>query len=283
MASTDIYPTQPSSYAGNFAIDNPTVQWSVGGDNNPSTCVGTASDSKFIYINIYETNNPGAHNPFYSFGLGSIPTYVTITSLTAWWYENRSGTNAGSWKGQHAIGGAYSDNIASHAVNSNTWVSGSMARPGGGSWTRADLANLQFRASTTAYSTSSRNCYIDQLLVRVVWDYISLTSLTTNDATSVTTTSATISGSYNANGDGGTEWRMVYGTSSGSYDSPAWTANAGTGSITAPTRNLTGLTGGTTYYYRLEARNSADTAQYGAEKTFTTAAGTKGSRMMMMG
>jgi hypothetical protein len=76
---------------------------------------------------------------------------------------------------------------------------------------------------------------------------------------------------------------MVYGTSSGSYDSPAWTADSGTGSITAPTRNLTSLTGGTTYYYRLEARNSADTAQYGAEKTFTTTVGTKGSRMMMMG
>lgn len=278
MSYADIYPTQPNYVANTDS----SAGWAVSGDYDAATCVTYASDSKQYMTDIWDRNLGDTSHVFYSFGYSGVPTYCTISSIEMWAYETVSGSSPGQWKMQIALGGAYSDAIAGHSVNNGGWASGTgIARPGGGSWVRSDLANLQMRIYVTAWGSNDRQCRVDQWLVRVYYDYISLTSLTTNDATSVASTSATIAGSYNANGDGDTEWRMVYGTSTGSYDSPSWTADAGTGSITSPTRNLTGLTAGTTYYYRLEARNSANTAQYGSEKTFTTSAGTVFMSMMI--
>lgn len=99
-----------------------------------------------------------------------------------------------------------------------------------------------------------------------------LPTATTNAATNIALTSATLNGAVNDNGaatavtfDFGTT--TSYGTSLAA--TPA-TIAAGTGNKSV-TANKTGLTCGTTYHYRVKAVNSVGTT-YGVNKTFTALA-----------
>ncbi len=98
--------------------------------------------------------------------------------------------------------------------------------------------------------------------------------VTTGSADSVGTTSATVSGTVNPNGQA-TTYHFDYGTST-SYGSTAPGSpypSAGSGTTTqSVSTNLTGLAASTTYHYRLEATNATGTT-YGSDQTFTTASG----------
>jgi hypothetical protein len=254
--------------------------WYRSGALNWYDCLAAASDSQSARINNYTGSGDDGRN-FASWGISGIPLYVVINSLTYGVQAARSGTGAGTMKFGWHLGGTVSWSSNFTPVSVGTPWTGSMARPGGGSWTRSDLSSLNARIYGNGDATQSRELIVDQIYVVVNWDYITLLSLVANAATSVTQTAATISGSYNANGDGDTEWRMVYGTSSGAYDSPSWTSASGsTGSITAPSRSLSSLTANTTYYYRLEARNQGDISYVSTEQTFTTQAATAGGLIL---
>ncbi|MEI6434793.1 MAG: hypothetical protein WCP32_08105, partial [Bacteroidota bacterium] len=89
-------------------------------------------------------------------------------------------------------------------------------------------------------------------------------------ATSVTGTTATINGTVNPNGLA-TTYYFQWGTTI-SYGTNTATTSAGSGAVAiAVNANLTGLTGGTTYHYRLTATNS-DGNSYGNDLTFTPGA-----------
>ena len=91
-------------------------------------------------------------------------------------------------------------------------------------------------------------------------------TVSTNSAFSITATDATLSG--NVTSDGGatvTARGFLYGTSENNLTEDVQSGN-GTGSFT---KALTGLTSGTTYYYKAYATNSAGTA-YGEVRSFTT-------------
>jgi hypothetical protein len=89
-------------------------------------------------------------------------------------------------------------------------------------------------------------------------------TVTTGSATNITSNSVTLSGTVNTHGWATTAW-FEYGTTSGSYTSTSSTLSVSwTVSI-----DISGLSVGTTYYYRLAAQNSAGTA-YGSEMSFTT-------------
>ncbi|MBN2099805.1 MAG: right-handed parallel beta-helix repeat-containing protein [Dehalococcoidia bacterium] len=96
-------------------------------------------------------------------------------------------------------------------------------------------------------------------------------SVTTNDATSVASTSSRLNGNLTSMGSASSvavsfEW----GTSSGSYPHETTVQNrTGTGTFYS---DLGSLTPSTTYYYRTKA--VGDGTGYGTEKTFTTASGT---------
>jgi hypothetical protein len=96
---------------------------------------------------------------------------------------------------------------------------------------------------------------------------------TTGAADSITTSSATLTGTVNPGGVA-TTYHFEYGTSS-SYGLTTPDTDAGSGSsavsISAP---LAGLTSDTTYHYRLVATN-ADGASQGADRTFRTSAGAR--------
>src|SRR5574337_1225790 len=91
---------------------------------------------------------------------------------------------------------------------------------------------------------------------------------TTGSATNVTSNSATLNGLVNANGLSTTAW-FEYGMTSGSYGNKLPTQSISGSSDTSVSDIISGLSEGTTYYYRLVAQNSAGTT-YGAEKSFTT-------------
>ncbi|HXT14923.1 MAG TPA: Ig-like domain-containing protein [Gemmatimonadaceae bacterium] len=92
---------------------------------------------------------------------------------------------------------------------------------------------------------------------------------TTNDATSVSTTSATLQGTVNPNGSTSTVW-FEWGTSTTSLTATGTGTNPAT-TVTNWTENLTNLQPSTTYTYRIVAQNAGGITR-GAFKTFTTGA-----------
>jgi hypothetical protein len=90
----------------------------------------------------------------------------------------------------------------------------------------------------------------------------------TGPVTSVGPTVATVTGTVNPNGQA-TTWYVDYGTST-SYGTKTPSVSAGSGTAnTGVSANLTGLSPGTTYHYRVVATNSSGTAR-GADGIFTT-------------
>lgn len=93
-------------------------------------------------------------------------------------------------------------------------------------------------------------------------------TVTTGYATNILSNSATLNGTINANDSETNAW-FEYGTNSGVYTSVSSTQNITGTSNTTVSIDISGLSVGTTYYYRLAAQNSAGTA-YGSEMSFTT-------------
>ena len=97
-------------------------------------------------------------------------------------------------------------------------------------------------------------------------------TVTTDSASGVTATGATLNGTVNANNHDTTvtfEYGLTtaYGTSVSASQNPVTGTTA-----TAVSRAITGLTPGTVYHYRAIAVNSAGSAS-GSDRTFTTASG----------
>src|SRR5580704_3240979 len=90
----------------------------------------------------------------------------------------------------------------------------------------------------------------------------------TGAVSAVTAAGATLNGTVNANGLS-TSWSFEYGATT-SYGSQTAPQSLGSGTTdTAVSVNLTGLAGGTTYHYRLDATSSAGTTD-GSDGIFTT-------------
>ena len=102
-----------------------------------------------------------------------------------------------------------------------------------------------------------------------------------NDATDVTSSSATVSGSVNPQG-AATTYQFDYGTTTAygsSVPSPAGSAGSGTAPVNE-TANLANLSPGTVYHFRIEATNSGGTTS-GPDETFTTTGGGAGGTHFM--
>ncbi|MFZ4522980.1 MAG: hypothetical protein ACOYNC_14820, partial [Bacteroidales bacterium] len=92
-------------------------------------------------------------------------------------------------------------------------------------------------------------------------------TVTTTAATAVTTSTATLNGTVNPNGLA-TTYYFQWGTTI-SYGTNTTATSAGSGSSAlAVSANLTGLTSGTPYHFRLAATSSEGTS-YGSDMTFT--------------
>jgi hypothetical protein len=99
---------------------------------------------------------------------------------------------------------------------------------------------------------------------------------TTSAASGTATTSATLNGTVNAN-NGSTTVTFDYGTTTSYGSSATATPSTVTGSTsTGVAASLSGLTAGTTYYFRVNAVNAGGTT-HGAQQTFTTTAASFGT------
>jgi hypothetical protein len=93
-------------------------------------------------------------------------------------------------------------------------------------------------------------------------------AVSTGNATSISTTSATLNGTVNPEGQSMT-YHFEYGTTT-SYGGQTATASAGAGSVNVKvTTSIEPLTPNTTYHYRLVASNASGTA-LGADVSFRT-------------
>ena len=93
----------------------------------------------------------------------------------------------------------------------------------------------------------------------------------TGPVTTVGPTTATLSGTVNPNGSA-TTWQFEYGKTA-TYGTSTTATNAGAGTAnTGVSADLTGLTAGTSYHYRLVATSTAGGTADGADGIFTTSA-----------
>jgi hypothetical protein len=93
----------------------------------------------------------------------------------------------------------------------------------------------------------------------------------TGPVTAIAATTATLSGTLNPNG-AATTWYFEYGKDT-NYGAKTPAANAGAGTANVGvTANLSGLTGGATYHYRIVAASTSGTTN-GSDGIFTTASG----------
>jgi hypothetical protein len=92
---------------------------------------------------------------------------------------------------------------------------------------------------------------------------------TTDPASAVTNTTATLNGKVDPNGSA-TTYHFEYGTTT-QYGTVTPDASAGEGDVAAPaSADVTGLTANTTYHFRIVATNAGGTTN-GADRTFKTA------------
>jgi hypothetical protein len=119
-----------------------------------------------------------------------------------------------------------------------------------------------------AYATNMQGtAYGNQVTFTTILP-LSLATVTTTAASTITATTATLGGNVTNDGNATvTERGIVYATTQNPTTSNTkLTIGTGTGNFTS---NVTGLTAGTTYYFRAYAINSQGTG-YGSQGTFTT-------------
>jgi DNA-binding beta-propeller fold protein YncE len=124
---------------------------------------------------------------------------------------------------------------------------------------------LDVNASTGAvYVADLANCVVERFTA------FTLPTLTTEGASGVSATQATVAGTINPEGVAGTTtYRFDYGPST-SYGASSEPVDTGGGSSDVPAGAvLTGLQPGTTYHYRLVGTNASGSI-VGADETFTT-------------
>jgi hypothetical protein len=96
-------------------------------------------------------------------------------------------------------------------------------------------------------------------------------SVTTEAASGITSSGATLNGSVNPHGLS-TTYKFEYGTTKGSLTKSTAPVNIGSGTTSQKVKAEVGLEPGTLYYFRISASNSAGTT-LGSELSFTTSAG----------
>jgi hypothetical protein len=197
---------------------------------------------------------------------GSAPSAPTLASPA----DGATGISTSPTLSWVAVTGATSYNlqVATSSTFATTVVNQTGITTTSFALTTALANNTQYFWRVSATNSAGTSAYP---LSRSFTTVVALPTVTTSSASSVSTTSATVSGSVNPNGASTTAY-FEWGTSSTLSTSTA-TASQSIGSGTSAvsvTANLTGLSANTTYYYRVVGQNSGGTVR-GSIVSFTTA------------
>ena len=212
--------------------------------------------------NWFSTSATPTPTPTPSTGDTTAPT-VTITSPT-------SSSTYTTTSSTITLSGTASDNSGS--VSSVTWSNskgGSGTASGTTSWSISSISLSSGDNIITVTATDgSGNSGTDTITVTYNATTTQPPTVTTDSATNVTSSTSTLNGTVNANGVSTTAW-FELGISSGTYGGKTSTQGVGGTGNTTVSMNISGLSPGTGYYYRIAAQNSAGTS-YGSENNFTT-------------
>lgn len=240
--------------------------------NYPSSCSGTVSGTNFsaditgltanttYYYQAYVTTADGTvYSNEKSFTTSPIPPTVTTNDAT------NIQTTTATLNASYAQG---SKPITARGFNYGT-TSGSYTEHISGTVNGTNFsANI---IGLTAYTTYYYKAYVTTADGTVYGNEKSFTTsaipptVTTNDATNVLATTATLNASFTQGSKPITAQKFRYGTSTGTY---TFSCN-GTVSGSTFSANITGLTANTTYYYQAFVTTDDGTV-YGNEKSFKT-------------
>jgi len=223
-----------------------------------STYLG-GSDNDYIWSlardsggNIYVTGYTGSSD---------FPTTTSTYDTSYNYYDafvSKLNGNLTSLLASTYLGGSSGDSGRSITIDSsgNIYVAG---------WTSSSDFPTTTGTYNTSYSGSSYDIFVSKFDSNLS---VSPTTATSGSATDVSLTSATLNGTVNANGQSTTVW-FQYDTASGSYTNTSSTQTVTGTSDTTVSISVSGLSSGTTYYYRIAVQNSVGTV-YGNEMSFTT-------------
>ena len=253
---------------------NPTISGQHTTDGNgtgqfTSNITGLAENTTY-YVRAYATNSEGtsygAQKTFTTSQSVVAPTVTTnnvsdISTTTATCGGNVTSAGYGTVS---AKGVCWSTSQNPTTSNSHT-TNGS----GTGSFT-SSITGLTENTTyyVRAYATNEAGTAYGEQKTFTTPHAVSLPTVTTNDVTEITTTTATSGGNVTSEGYGNVSARGVcWSTSQNTtINDPHTSDGNGTGNFTS---SITGLAANTTYYVRAYATNEAGTA-YGDLKIFTT-------------
>ncbi|MFL5830029.1 MAG: IPT/TIG domain-containing protein [Solirubrobacteraceae bacterium] len=230
-------------------------------------------------------------NPWWTEGWSNTIATLNPSAATA----GQCGTTSGVCKGIQrfvapapvtcANSGTHTSGIAIQRSSGVVWFDNSLTAqigsfdPSSTAFAMNNLSNCSAHPHDGLNLDGAGDVWFDEEFANAIGELIlssqaaAMPTVLTGPATAVGTSSATLSGSVNRNGQA-TTYHFDYGTST-SYGSQAPTPpdpSAGMGTSSQPvSANVSGLSPGTTYHYRLTATNASGT-QYGSDETFMTAA-----------
>ncbi len=283
------------------------ASWATMHDWGAGSDVDSNSNSMFIWLESYSSAN--TYSKLYrdnlSFDTSSIPVAANITyaNLALYgWYSSNSwigftpGINIYSWTpntpgslvlADYALDGttAYSTQILFSSFNTAGYNNFILNATGISGITKGGLSSFSVRESVkdapnvepaweslkaVVFGIVTSEGGSSQWPILTVTYYASaIPTVTTNDATFVGQTNATLNGYLNSGNGEDTPWSFYYGTTSGLYNK--WTGWQSPNVTDGNTFNYqqTGLSVSQQYYYIASAYNSVGSSN-GTEKSFTT-------------
>ena len=254
--TTALTPTSDGNY----------TQWNPNTGSNHYAVVDEASCNGNTDFN-RETSVGGRDS--YGINLSSIPNGATITQIdiTPCVSKNTSGGTNTTFNVFYRLNGADSADAGSYSLSTTTPSLQSTTSYSGLSISKSGGTTLEIGGVFTA---GNRGAKLSQ--ISAVITYFVPPTVITSGASSITSTTASVSGYVTPNGSSTTR-TFRYGTSNSSCSSLPFTSQtvsmgSGTTQIFG-SQSLTGLSNSTTYYYCVTATNSGGTS-YGNVFSFST-------------
>ncbi|MBI5678109.1 MAG: carboxypeptidase regulatory-like domain-containing protein, partial [Planctomycetes bacterium] len=184
---------------------------------------------------------------------------VTITSPTSGDTNTATGSTV-------SLSGNASDSLS--GISSVTWINDKGGSGDASGTTYWSISSISLVSGDNKITVTAKDNVGNTSTDTITVTYTASTAPTvkTGSAINVTTNSATLSGTVNANGLSTTAW-FEYGTVKGSYGSKSSTQGVSGSTDTTVSITITGLTAGTTYYYRIAAQSNSGTS-FGEEMSF---------------
>ena len=184
--------------------------------------------------------------------LSAVDATIPVRTEGTWYATAKLEYDTG---GDHNLGSGDSLTLSGYSFS---WDSGDNR------FEATDTKNTPQTVTIDAYDSGLEATYgitagnINSLSQSIQWQAI-LPTLTTDDATSVEETTATLNGTLTDDGGENCQYRFEYDTDSGEtyINNTTWTGSITTGQSFS--EDITSLTKGELYYFRAQAKNSAGT------------------------